>query len=186
MFMWKCKHCNNTFDYERTTEKANHSRWCERNPKAKLLREENSQRRLMAAQLKFGKVKRFKVVCANCEKDFEVDEREKLFPQKVEYFCNRSCSNHRGSGLDWAKLRNVELTQYKTICFAHHEKKCVICEEKNIIAVHHYNEDHYDNRPENLVPMCPTHHEYMHSSFKYLVEDTVDNYVNDYVRSLGP
>jgi len=30
--MWKCKHCNKKFDYNTTSEKANHSRWCDDNP----------------------------------------------------------------------------------------------------------------------------------------------------------
>ena len=30
--MWKCKHCNNEFDFNTTSEKANHSRWCDYNP----------------------------------------------------------------------------------------------------------------------------------------------------------
>ena len=31
--MWKCKHCNLNFDFESTSQKANHTRWCEKNPK---------------------------------------------------------------------------------------------------------------------------------------------------------
>lgn len=31
--MWKCKHCNKEFDFDKVTDKANHSRWCKENPK---------------------------------------------------------------------------------------------------------------------------------------------------------
>lgn len=31
--MWKCKYCLKEFEFNRSTEKANHSRWCARNPK---------------------------------------------------------------------------------------------------------------------------------------------------------
>ena len=31
--MWKCQHCNQEFNFERSSEKANHSRWCDKNPK---------------------------------------------------------------------------------------------------------------------------------------------------------
>lgn len=36
---WTCKHCKNHFDYDKPYEKANHSRWCEMNPKSKLYRD---------------------------------------------------------------------------------------------------------------------------------------------------
>ena len=129
---------------------------------------------------RFGPVLDHKKICERCEDEFVWTGREKTNSFEKAKYCSRSCSNHRGSGLDWAELRNTELTQYKTICFAHHAKKCVVCDERNIIAVHHHNEDHYDNRPENLVPMCPTHHEYMHSSFRCLVEKIVDEYVRNW------
>lgn len=31
--MWKCKHCNNDFGHFSVSQKANHSRWCDKNPK---------------------------------------------------------------------------------------------------------------------------------------------------------
>lgn len=31
--MWKCLHCNTNFSFTEPTEKANHSRWCAKNPK---------------------------------------------------------------------------------------------------------------------------------------------------------
>ena len=49
--------------------------------------------------------------------------------------------------------------------------------ENNIVAVHHVNENHMDNRPENLVPLCPTHHQYMHSRHKVLIENVVEEYI---------
>lgn len=33
--MWECKHCKKLFSFELVSEKANHSRWCEKNPKIK-------------------------------------------------------------------------------------------------------------------------------------------------------
>ena len=51
-----------------------------------------------------------------------------------------------------------------------------MCDEDKIVAVHHMNEDHSDNRPENLVPLCPTHHAYWHSKWRYLIEDKVRAY----------
>lgn len=64
--------------------------------------------------------------------------------------------------------------------FLSSRKKCVICGEDKIVEVHHYYHDNADNRPENLVPLCPTHHQYMHSSYRELIEKDVDKYVEDF------
>lgn len=32
-FMWECKHCHQQFNFETTSEKGSHSRWCAENPK---------------------------------------------------------------------------------------------------------------------------------------------------------
>jgi len=51
----------------------------------------------MREDKKYGKFKNFNVICANpnCKKEFKVEEREKLFPQKEKYFCCISCANRR-------------------------------------------------------------------------------------------
>lgn len=38
------------------------------------------------------------------------------------------------------------------------------------------NGQHEDNRPENLIVLCPTHHGYWHSKWRYLIEDKVTAY----------
>lgn len=89
--------------------------------------------------------------------------------------CSNSCSNkHFRSGSDNA---NFTGTNYRTICFEWHEKRCIICGEVNIVEVHHYDEDRNNNDPSNLVPLCPTHHQYWHSKFKYIIEDEVTKYI---------
>lgn len=96
--------------------------------------------------------------------------------------CSHSCSNKF-----FKHLRNKPDTysRYRTICWEHHTKECVVCGEDKIVAVHHYNEDHTDNRIENLVPLCPTHHQYMHSRFKDEIVDKVDAYVVSVKQQLG-
>jgi len=71
---------------------------------------------------------------------------------------------------------------YRTICFDHHEKKCIICGEDIIVSVHHYDGDHKNDDPRNLVPMCPTHHNYMHSNHLYILKECVDEYVSEFKR----
>lgn len=93
--------------------------------------------------------------------------------------CSRSCANtyfKRGENNgNWSG--NV----YQTICWQYHKKECVVCKEDKIVAVHHMNENHNDNRPENLVPLCPTHHQYFHSRYKNEVIDIVTKYVYNFV-----
>ena len=57
-----------------------------------------------------------------------------------------------------------------------------MCEESKIVAAHHVNENKKDNRPENLVPLCPTHHQYVHSRYKDEVQPIIDAYLKKYLR----
>lgn len=173
--MWNCKHCIKTFNYTSASEKANHSRWCISNPN----RGSGSHLFNRGTVNKFGKNKKFNVVCESCGNNFSVIEREKLFPKKDKYFCSRSCANSVGGLAKAEKYHPDNVASYRSVAWRHHEKKCVVCGETKIVAVHHFNENHNDNRPENLVPMCPTHHQYMHSRYKNLIINTVKNYIKD-------
>ena len=94
--------------------------------------------------------------------------------------CSHSCSNKYFSN---RRRKDEDLSDYSILRFRHHKKECVICKEKNIVGVHHYDENHENNIPENLIPMCPTHHQYWHSRFKFLVEKTVTNYRNEFIKN---
>lgn len=89
--------------------------------------------------------------------------------------CSHACANtYFRSGVNHP---NSVPHAYRTVCFSYHKKECIICGEKNIVAVHHLDEDHSNNDPKNLIPLCPTHHQYLHSNFKHLIEDKVNAYV---------
>ena len=77
---------------------------------------------------------------------------------------------------------NWKNESYQSTCFFYHGKKCLICEESKIVAAHHVNGNHNDNRPENLVPLCPTHHQYVHSKHKNEVQPSIEKYLNNYLR----
>lgn len=77
----------------------------------------------------------------------------------------------------------MERENYRELCFRHHEKKCVVCGEEKVVSVHHIDEDHSNNDPKNLVPLCPTHHQYVHSRFKDEVEPIIENYVAEKFRA---
>lgn len=175
--MWKCKHCTKEFKFSRATEKANHSRHCDSNPS-----KFHSYRKIKEAlsvtfNEKLGKLKEFSVVCERCESVFVVTERELQHPEKRAYFCSRSCANSQGGKAKAKKHHSDEVAKYVTVAWRHHKKECVVCGENKIVAVHHYNEDHNDNDPKNLVPLCPTHHQYMHSKYKGSIVGIVNAYI---------
>jgi 5-methylcytosine-specific restriction endonuclease McrA len=82
----------------------------------------------------------------------------------------------------FAKKRNKpeKYKNYRTICFKNHKKICVVCGEDKIVTVHHMDEDHQNNDPKNLVPLCPTHHHYWHSKYRELIRTKVEEYINNF------
>lgn len=92
--------------------------------------------------------------------------------------CSRSCANkHFRTGINHG---NWKEDAYQTTCFAYHERKCVICDETRILDVHHLDENRSNNKPENLIPLCPTHHRYWHSRFKNLIEEQIIQYISEW------
>lgn len=53
--------------------------------------------------------------------------------------------------------------EYRTICFQYHDRQCIVCGEREIVDVHHRDRNPLNNVPENLIPLCPTHHRYCHT-----------------------
>ena len=101
-----------------------------------------------------------------------------VFKKHKKKTCSRSCANKHfrvgeGNG-NWKK------DTYRSTCFLYHKKKCIVCKEDKIVAVHHYNEDHNDNRPENLIPLCPTHHQYVHSGYRDEIQPIIDAYIKKF------
>ena len=115
-------------------------------------------------------------ICPVCGESFSYNrsEREKTT-------CSHACSNtYFRSGKNNGSWKD---DSYRTTCFLYHKKECVICGEKHIVAVHHYDNNHKNNNEENLIPMCPTHHQYMHSNHKDLIKETVDEYRNNFIKN---
>lgn len=132
-----------------------------------------------------AKTRKYKLItkiCPVCKTPFETivghrDEKDT---------CSRKCANTffltgKNNGMAKKRLQRLENggANYYEICWMNHQRKCVICGEVRIVDAHHYNGDHNDNRPQNFVPLCPTHHQYWHSKYRVLIEEKV----NEYVRS---
>jgi hypothetical protein len=101
--------------------------------------------------------------------------------------CSHACSNtyyrHGKEGGTQYKTDEelISRNRYQDLCFRHHGKECIVCGEKKIVAAHHINHDHNDNRVENLVPLCPTHHQYIHSRYA----DEVQPYIDEFLEKLN-
>lgn len=111
-------------------------------------------------------------ICENekCGKIFEWFGRKETTKYKQARFCSISCSKTR-TGF-W----NKNIRGYHVICFKYHEKKCIICGEQKIVAAHHYDENRENNEPLNLIPLCPTHHTYVHSKYRDEVMSKIDEW----------
>lgn len=128
-------------------------------------------------QVKRGKQER---ICPVCGEVFYAWECEK------KKTCGHACANtYFRSGEDNGNhkrgLGKTGNSSYRYICFKFHEKRCIVCGEDHIVHAHHYDGDEENNDPKNLVPLCPTHHQYMHSRFKYLIEDKVKYYIENFI-----
>jgi hypothetical protein len=118
--------------------------------------------------------------CNKNPKNFRECPVCKKLHSKKGVTCSYSCSNtlfRTGN-----KNGNWKIDSYQSTCFFHHGKKCLVCGEDKIVAAHHVNGNHNDNRPENLVPLCPTHHQYVHSKYVNEVQPIIENYITDYLR----
>lgn len=123
------------------------------------------------------KHKEIEKVCPICDKNFKTKPNN-----NEKTTCSHACANtffrSNVNHPNWSDDR------YTTTCFHYHQRKCVICDEEKILDVHHYDKNRENNKPENLIPMCPTHHRYIHSNFKDLVESKVIEYRGDFIEKM--
>lgn len=110
--------------------------------------------------------------CPACKKKF-------IAKSHGSVTCSHSCSNtYFRSNKDHP---NWKESRYRTTCFAYHKKECVVCGEDKIVAVHHHDENRDNNDPSNLIPLCPTHHHYVHSRYKHLVLPIIEAYIQRFL-----
>jgi len=103
------------------------------------------------------------------------------------YFRDKYDNIRANRDMSWVKemYGSYNPIKYTDICFKHHGKKCIICEEKIVVAAHHYDHDNTNDDPRNLVPLCPTHHIYIHSTVEnmYYIKECVDEYVQNFIKN---
>ena len=177
-----CVYCDRVCKNDNS--KRNHERLCKHNPNRDI---PNMNAAMAAANKKIkckhcdeyrtlGNIKRHESACkSNPINQKECPVCSTMFSSDAKT-CGYSCSNTY-----FNHLRNKdERLGYQALCFRYHGKKCLVCGEDKIVAAHHVNEDHHDNRPENLVPLCPTHHQYLHSRYRDEIQPIVESYLKEF------
>lgn len=122
--------------------------------------EEYKQKQTAAYNKRFGEEKEHSKDCVRCGESYTVFGRALTKKVTESKFCSRSCANNRQDY--W----NKNATNYRTLCFQHNPKECRICGFDKIVVVHHMDENHHNNDINNLIPLCPNHHEMFHSKHK--------------------
>ena len=118
----------------------------------------------------YGPIEEHTKECVRCGNSFTFEARYKTKAYKEKKYCSRSCSNNRS---DWWK---GNASRYRTICFQYHPKQCIICGFDKIVEVHHRDHNRNNNEPMNLIPLCPNHHQMLHSKWRNDVVPEIENY----------
>lgn len=183
-----CKYCNKQCKSKQAL--INHERLCKQNPKRQIPNLVNARK----AALK-------KISCKHCNKLYSktnIKKHEtackcnpnniKICPvcetkySKNSKTCSYACANTLfRSGTNNGNWKD---SSYRSTCFKYHKKECIICGENKIVTVHHFDENRNNNNPENLIPLCPTHHHYCHSRYKYEIENMILEYIKNFKLSV--
>jgi len=110
--------------------------------------------------------------CPVCNKKFEVASGS----VNEKTTCSKGCAQtYFNSGENNSRFTGQN---YRQVCFSRREHKCIICDENLVLEVHHIDNNRDNNHIDNLVPLCPTHHRYLHSKYYFLIEDKVAEYIS--------
>jgi predicted restriction endonuclease len=120
--------------------------------------------------------------CPICGVEFETMKNHKREKMTCSHSCSNSFFRSGNNNPNWkGEERSEYEKEYRRICFEYHKKECIVCGENKIVAVHHYDENHNNNSIDNLIPLCPTHHQYIHSRYKNEILSIVDEYKKNFV-----
>lgn len=94
-----------------------------------------------------------KIICDRCKREM---------PFHAKGLCP-GCYNFvfqldRVKSQNYKKWYELDMEDYKKIT-----KSCVVCSFDKIVALHHLDENRKNNSRENLVGLCPNHHQMFHN-----------------------
>lgn len=107
---------------------------------------------------------KIKLICSYCGKEFNRDISKLKNSKSKLYFCSKKCKNNAQKCE--AKILNKSTIRkdYRITAFLNKEQKCEICnnDDLRVLEVHHINNNHNDNRIENLMILCANCHKIIH------------------------
>lgn len=198
--MVQCAYCGNEGKYQ-----LKNGKWCcsKHYQGCPSIRKKNSDTKKYHYMLPKINANKIRVTCSYCSKEVSLPGLKihenycYLNPLNVRFCpvcdspiknyrtsktCGYSCSNiFYRRGVSKPNGKNGRPPSIRTICFSNHIKKCIICGEFRIVSVHHYDKNRDNNSPENLIPLCQTHHQYMHSRYRSLIEGKVKEYIQNFI-----
>jgi hypothetical protein len=109
--------------------------------------------------------------CLCCGKDFDATRGKR----KTQTTCSHKCAN------TYYKPNKKEETTRHTYALAARNAgmtSCCICGEADLVDIHHIDHDRNNNSLDNLAPLCPTHHMYLHRGKADLIFDKFVEYLD--------
>jgi len=115
--------------------------------------------------------------CVHCGNEFFVSIKN-----KKEYkilTCSRACSGAYPEYINSRVTNKVGVAaSYPIVAKRAGLTSCCICGESEVLDIHHLDENHENNDLSNLVPLCPTHHAYLHRGKSDLIFDKLIDYLD--------
>lgn len=117
-------------------------------------------------------------ICVNCGEEFLVSANNKKHAEQL------TCSQYCSSNYLPFKIKRVVAkvgglaSSYPLVAKRNNLTYCCICNEKEVVDIHHLDEDRTNNDISNLVPLCPTHHAYMHRGKSNLILSKLVEYLD--------
>jgi len=95
----------------------------------------------------------------------------------IQVTCSLSCSNKyfRSGENHW--MYKTGKSSYRNLGLNTYGHKCAVCDESLLVQVHHIDKDRDNNSIDNLIVLCPTHHEYLHSEHIDVIKPLIDEYL---------
>lgn len=134
---------------------------------------------------KFGRLKEYTVKCKCCSKDFSIQEREKLYPQKEHYFCSKFCARSYSRSKSVTKLKTVNCQKCGIELIVKHRSSKYICDNcksrKPPVTIHKSiligSCDQCGNKTKNNNSFCNTTC-YSEYNYHIKINEQLSNLVN--------
>jgi hypothetical protein len=115
--------------------------------------------------------------CAYCGTEFFVSVHNKNEYKVLT--CSHACSGAYPEFISNRVVAKIgEAKSYPIVAKRAGLNCCCICGESEVLDIHHLDEDRYNNDISNLVPICPTHHAYIHRGKSDLIFSTLIEYLD--------